>query len=59
MGVYGLYVATLVSRDDGHVFGGRRQAQDLVAVHLALNLRQVAEGAGDSRGKVWNVSHLH
>lgn len=50
---------TLVSGDEGDVFGSRRHAEYLVAVHLALHLGQVSEGAGDSRGEVWDVTHLH
>ena len=48
----------MVYGDGGHIFGGRGQAQDLVAVHLALHLGQVAEGEGDPGGKVRNVGHL-
>lgn len=50
---------TLVSGDEGNVFGSRRHAEYLVAVDLALHLGQVSEGAGDSRREVRDVTHLH
>lgn len=50
---------TLVSGDERDVFGSRRHTENLVAVHLALHLRQVPEGAGDSRREVRNMTHLH
>lgn len=53
-----LAVPTLVSRDDGDVFGSRRHTENLVAVNSALHLGQVSEGAGDSRREVWNMTHL-
>lgn len=49
---------TLVSGDEGDILGGWRHTQDLVAIDLPLNLRQVAEGAGDARRKVWNMTDL-
>ena len=52
-------LCTLVGGDDGDVLGSRRHAEYLVAVDLALHLRQVAEGAGDAGGEVRHVAHLH
>lgn len=52
-------VRTLVGGDERDILGGRRHAQDLVAIYLPLYLRQVAKGAGDACRKVWNVTHLH
>lgn len=52
-------VPTLVSGDEGDVFGSRRHTEYLVAVNLALYLRQVSKGAGDTCWEVWNMTHLH
>lgn len=48
----------MVSGDEGDILGGWRHTQYLVAIDLPLNLRQVAEGAGDARGKVRNMTDL-
>lgn len=51
-------VPTLVSGDDRDVFGSRGHTENLVAVDLAVHLRQVAKGAGDAGRKVRNVTHF-
>lgn len=52
-------VSTLVGGDEGDVFCSRGHAEYLVAVDLALHLRQVAKGTSDARGEVRNVAHLN
>lgn len=54
-----LDVSTLVVRDEGDILGSRRHTQYLVAIDLPLHLRQIAKGAGNSCGKVWNIADLH
>lgn len=51
-------IPTLVSGDDRDVFGSRGHTENLVAVDLAVHLRQVAKGAGDAGRKVRNVTHF-